>query len=167
MNQPPHFLVDVFEDIVSRTKTALALPVLGYHYGHVRELNETLMQYAESPLHFNQRFPLVWLVQPLLISRGEIGNYGTARGLRLFIIHGSEINYKAKDRMTNVFKPILYPIYGELIKQADNTPAIHFTQNHKVVDRYFWGQEQQSVLNDVIDCMELYDVELKIKNKIC
>jgi hypothetical protein len=35
---------------------------------------------------------------------------------------------------------------------------------HKIIDRYFWGQAQQSVLNDIIDCREMSEFLLKVNN---
>jgi len=167
MNNPPYVVVDEFTAIVQKVAAKLNMEV-GFHYGYVRELNETLVQYSKSPGTFDKKFPLIWLVQPFTISIAEdLGNYGTIRDLRLFIIQQSEKNYKAAERMTNVFKPVLYPIYNELIAQMKVHSTIFFQSKHKMTDRYYWGEAQQTVLNDVVDCMELSQVELKVKNKRC
>lgn len=167
MNNPPYVFVDEQSLIVQKVAVKLGIDI-GFHYGYIKELNETLVQYSKSPATYNKKFPLIWLVQPFTISIGEeLGNYGSIRDLRIFIIQQSEKNYKAAERMTKVFKPVLYPIYHELIAQMKVHSTIFFQGKHKMTDRYYWGDSQQTVLNDVVDCMELSQIELKVKNKRC
>lgn len=179
MNDPEYIIVDEFgikdsndqltSGILYEVKTALDLPVLNYQYGYREELNKTLINYSKSPEFASKKFPLVWLVQPFSISRGEIGWYGTMQDLSIVIINASEVNVRAQQRMENNFKPILYPIYRELLNQIVLSLAFDESvvekMSHKVIDRYYWGEAQQSVLNDVIDCIEISGLRLKISDK--
>lgn len=154
------------ESIVAAVKASLSLPVLNYQYGYVSELRETL---AQMNVVSSTKYPLVWLVQPFTISRVNGGYYGDVT-LRMFIIQETVKTYKATERMANTFKPVIYPVYRELIDQIlfrsdlfDGTMDSHIP--HSVTDRYYWGEEQSKALNDVFDCMEISNLKLKISNK--
>lgn len=153
------------ETIVSSVKTALALQFLNYQYGYITELNETMSQWSKSTVYEPQKFPCVWLMQPFTIDRKhkEDGIYGRV-SLRVFIIQQSTKQAKAKKRMTDVFKPVIYPIYRELLNQLDLS-VVFATANfipHDFTDNYYWGEAQESVLNDVIDCSEISQLQLSI-----
>lgn len=169
MNNPEYILVDEMEIVVSAVKAVLNLPVLNYQYGYVIELNETLMQYNNDPNNRDKKFPLVWLAEPFDIPRGEAGFYGRTDELNIFIINGSDKNWKAKQRMENNFKSIIYPIYRELLNQLILSDAFQESDiekiKHKTTNRYYWGEQQQSVLNDVVDCMKISQLKLTLKNK--
>lgn len=178
MNDPQHILVDAFgtknakdeltDGILFDVKTKLNLSVLNYQYGYVDELKETLAQMAKTPAFAVKKYPLVWLVQPFTIARGELGWFGTLENGRLFIIAPSEKTLKAQGRMSTVFKPVIYPIYTEILNQV--VISSEFDQldvdslSHKITDRYYWGEEQQKVISDVFDCLEISQLKLKIHN---
>lgn len=171
MNQPPYILTDVFTEIVTHAKDKLVtqgvLAELNYQYGYVTELAQTLNQMKE-PGFVEKKFPLIFLSQPFQIIRGSNGWFGETNGLRLFIITQTQKQYKAKDRMDNIFKPLLYKIYNQLLESICVHPAISVPSAqlipHVLTDRYWWGVQQQSVLNDIVDCMELSEMELKVNN---
>jgi hypothetical protein len=176
LNNPEYILTDEFGikdangeltgGVLFKVKQALNLTVLNYQYGDVEELNQTLIQYNQTPDFAAKKFPLVWLMQPFTILRGEKGFYGSVDGLKIFIINSSVQAWKAPERMANNFKPVIYPIYRELMKQLDRHKAFEssYHRKHKFTDRYYWGEAQQSVLNDVVDCSEISNIELKIKD---
>ncbi len=123
MNNPPYIIVDEIGTVVSRTATALEYDI-NYQYGYVIELNETLIQYSKAPNYIAKKFPLVWLSQPFTLSTGNmISAYGEIDELRLFIITGTDKNLKASQRMTQMYKPKLYPIMNELLDQIAKSPA--------------------------------------------
>jgi len=174
MNTPEYFLVDEIGTLVSNASailnaaTVLTGPI-NYQYGYLMELQDTLKEYSKTNQFSNLKYPLFWLVQPFTISRKDVTYYGDTT-LRIFIIQESEAGLKAKERMEQKFKPILYPIYRELIKQItasgqlfDGLMGDHLV--HNVTDRYYWGEDQQNIINDVFDCMEISNMKLKISNK--
>lgn len=168
MNNPPYILVDEFQTLVAAVKAKLSLPVLNYQYGYIAELQATLKDYSLTAQYRVLKYPLVWLVQPFTIDRVN-GNYFGDTSLRIFIIQESATALKAPDRMTDVFKPVLYPIYGELMQQIGIASQIfdgmlNKVIPHRVIDRYYWGEEQQDKIDDVFDCMEISNLKLKIKN---
>lgn len=160
MNQLPYIVVDELGLVAAATGVAMDLTI-NYQYGYVRELNETLIAFSKTPTFEVLKFPLIWVAQPFTIQRGKLGWYGTVKGGRIFFIQQSTKTKKAKDRMTDVFKPLLYPMVDEFLRQLKRSPAFSIgelaTLEYKMTDRYYWGEGQQSVLNDVIDCIEFSD----------
>lgn len=166
MNNPPYYVVDAIGQVVEATRIARGMTSLNYQYGYVSELNETLIQYSKSPQFEVLKFPLVWLCQPFILSRGVQGFFGSVSELRIFIINQTPKNIKAKQRMEDNFKTVLYPIYLELFNQMNLNPAISYQveRPHVLIDRYFWGNQQQAMLNDVVDCLEVSQIEFKLNN---
>jgi hypothetical protein len=166
MNNPEYILTDEMRTIVAAVKTALALPVLNYQHGYVTELDETLKQYEADPSLYNQKYPLIWFAEPFTEIRASWKYWSDVKDMRLFILHATEKTTKAADRMTDVFKVTLLPIYRELISQIDkskvfvNQPQVL----HSKTNRYYWGEKQQSVLTDPVDCIEVSQLQLKVKN---
>lgn len=177
----PFVIVDLFGEkdsnellssgILFDVKTSLGLSVLNYQYGYSRELNETLKQYAQNDTYAVRKYPLIWLQQPFTIIKDTSGaTYGTIPDLRLFLCTGTDVNYKAKERMAVSFKGILYPIYYELMNQIDISTGFH-TQSadqieHSVLDRYFWAEDEE-VIGDKIDCMVIDLRNLVVSKKYC
>lgn len=167
MNNPAYILVDVLGDVTAAVKLALNLPVLNYQYGYISELNETLSQWSKSQTFQGQRFPLIWVAQPFTINRNQpAGLYGSVEGLKIAVVVDSNKTLKARDRMEQKFRPILYPIYQELMNQLNMHEAISYdaSRRHKITDRYYWGAEQQSTLTDVVDCLILDQVQIIVNN---
>lgn len=167
MNNPEYIVVEVLGEVVEQVRAALGLPVLNYQYGYVRELGETLAQYQASPEYAAKKYPLVWLQQPFTLRRGRDAQvYGEVRDLRVFVINASDPTWKATRRMEQNFKPVLYPLYRELLRQLNSHAAISYDPNreHDVVDRYYWGEEQQQVLSDVVDCLIVQQLTVKLNH---
>jgi hypothetical protein len=169
LNHPPYIITDVFTDIVAAVAAKLNRPVYSY-YGYVQELNETLTQYGQSPKLFDKRFPCIWLAQPFTVSPSKIHYvYGIIDELRMFIINDCNADWKAKERMDNNYKPILYPIKEELLNQVVLSKATLLYRPQiqtKITDHYYWGENQKSVLNDKVDTIEVRLQNLKIKENL-
>lgn len=167
MNNPEYILTDELETIVTAVKTALGISVLNYQYGYLPELNETLKQMEGDPAKFAGKFPLVWLAEPYEIARNTTGIYGIANP-DIFIFMATDKTYKAKDRMNNVYKPVLYPVYRELLNQIVLSPVFQHPLvsdiKHTVRKGYYWD-EQRQVFNDAVDCLKISGLSLRINDK--
>lgn len=167
MNNPEYILVDEFEKITADIKTELNLFVLNYQYGYITELRETLAQ-METNGYDDKKFPLLWFKEPFTEVRNN-GDYYADVSLEIFIIQASEKTLKAKERMDVVFKPVLLPIYRELLRQIniksdifENLMNDHIP--HSKENRYYWGKEQADALDDVFDCLRISNLQLQIGN---
>jgi hypothetical protein len=167
MNNPEYILTDEMATVVAATKTKLGLQVLNFQYGYIEELNETLKQMEGDPSSYDKKMPLVWLAEPFRITRGEIGIYGNTQ-VDLYIFNHTTKDWKATDRMTNNYKPVLYPIYRELLNQIVLSVVFDHTQvedmQHEVVKGYYWGEDQKKVLYDAVDCLIAGSLKLRISD---
>lgn len=168
MDAPEYILTDEIETIVAAAKTALGLSVLNYQYGFIQELNQTLKEMEASPAAYASKFPLVYLAEPFTIVRGQESVFGVAKP-DLFIINTTTKEWKAKQRMDNNYKPILLPIYREILKQIVKSPVFQHLSSEKIphtlTKGYYWGENQQTVLNDAVDCLKIGGLELPITHK--
>jgi len=174
MDNPPYIVVDEMATVVEAARLALkeaaggvGWDVLNYQYGYITELAETLQQWEETQEWREKKYPLVWLRQPFTIKRGEPNYYGTIPDLTLFIMNRTDVNYKAAQRMELNFKPILHPIYRELVKQIDLSVAFDFedyTPDLEETDFYYWGDEEKSYLSEIVDCLRLQNFVIKLNN---
>ena len=175
MNTPGFVFVDVFAEVVAEVLASLQLeegaevwPVLNYQYGYIKELNQKLVNWNTAPETSNLRFPLVYVAQPFQINKGLDNNFGVTQDLRVFVMNSSNKDWTAEERMVNNFKPILYKIYHQLLIEIDLHTAF-VTQHdklirHGLIDRYYWGEQQKQVLDDVVDCLELRNLQLTVDN---
>lgn len=182
MNKPEHILTDVIGEVVEAARVQLNLdypgawPILNYQFGEIEELNETLAQWmatkgATPPNDVSElRFPLVWLMEPYKIAdRGKNDLYGRTEGLNIVIINETQPEWKAKQRMDNNYKTIILPIYRELINQMVLHSAITGsgegnTPLHDFMNKYYFGYEEKTTLNDVVDVSIIMDIEIEIYN---
>jgi hypothetical protein len=166
-------VVEEMQVVVSKVAAKLGRPVY-YMFGHPVEIVNRLQEMTNSPSEKDKKFPLVVLFTDIAIPRNQtIGFYGKAK-LQIIIANYTEQNYDSPDRLANNFKPILQPIKEELLNQISRhkqftfEEAVEFTE----IERYFWGKQglygnTGNEFNDFIDCIELKDVSVTIKNNIC
>ncbi len=173
MNNPEYILVDEIGTLVSQASANLIADgvlttAINYQYGYLHELKTKLQQASTMQAFARLKYPLLWLVQPFSIKRVN-GDYFGDTQVRFFIIQQSEAALFAEQRMEVSFKPILYPIYRELISQFNSAShlfenTMNAAQEHTITDRYYWGENQQEQIDDIFDCMEVSGLQLKIKN---
>jgi hypothetical protein len=170
-----YVLVDVFKEICLMIQGRLTdygkSGVLNYQHGYIRELVAKLQQRSLVPTAYNVAFPLVWVKQPFTIKRINSGNiWGRVTDLEIYIIQQSEKTITAEERMVKTFKPLLYPIYELMLEQIDahiGIGTVYGIAPHDMTDFYWWGEEQQAVLNDVVDCIRISNLQLDIYFKNC
>lgn len=186
----PLYVVDEIEAIVALVNTAILatiqanetaalgstnIELISYHKGSYLELLETLQQKDSSNTQRKQKYPLVFVPMPFTEKRGRVqGVYADVR-LRVLIIHQTEATYKVTDRYTNVFKPVLYPIYYEFLRQLAGYkgiyPAYEDLLTHDKEDLDFAGRntlgnnKDGTLLNDYADVIDIQNLELKFYNK--
>lgn len=166
------YIEEEIEVVATRTNTALQTASFPHEvffmYGHIVEVVSRLKQAAEGKTT-KVRYPLIVLFTDIPVKK-RLGFYGEAK-LQIVIVHHTEQNYTAPDRMTNVFKPILEPIKKEFLYQLGvyerfTRPAqLAYTQ----IRHYFWGSQlnKANPFNDRLDAIELRDIEVIIKENIC
>jgi hypothetical protein len=141
------------------------------------ELIETLSQEDKSSSGRFTKYPLVHLVQDMVINRGaDTGIFGTAT-VNIIFVHQTQQNFKTEERDEKVFKPVLWPIYYQFLEQLKKNNWVFQTDTttgefpHRVIKRAFWGnrnlQGSKNILNDYVDAIEVQNLQLKINYSNC
>lgn len=181
----PIYIVDEVETIVGVASAALLTYLQGidpgitavhYQHGHPKEIIETLMQLDKSSTMQFDKYPLVALFQDFPeVHTGQVG-FDSEVTLHIVIVNSTKADYKADERYELNFKPILYPIYYELLKQFNFSKRFSTygvsTISHTKIDRLYWGKEglygnDGNIFNDRLDCIEIRDLKLKVNLKNC
>lgn len=185
MNKPI-YIVDYFRDIVQAASVKLTAQLqvydplitgIHYHHGHPIEIVEIISELANAPTKLFDRFPLIALFQDFPETIGQAPGFYADGVFHLIIARGTEHNYSAPERYDKNFKPILYPIYFELLEQIRLSRKFEIvtgsdTYPHTKIDRLYWGREglygnTANIMNDRVDCIEIKDLRLRIKTQNC
>lgn len=183
----PVFVADILRDLVGKVSTKLTPQltafdsmITGVHFdhGHPIEIIETLKQKDSSGTNLVfDKYPLVALFHDFPeVYNQEPGFQGQVT-LHLIIARLTEPTYKADQRYDQNFKPVLYPIYAEFMKQIVHSKYFTGAQSvnqlsHTKIDRLYWGREglyknEGNIFNDWIDCIEIRDLQLKLNLNNC
>lgn len=163
-------LVDIFEAIVQKVSDKIGY--VAYQHGHLLEIVNNLTEMTQTPDTSQLKYPLVALLQDFDEEKGK--GEGTDSSVKLWLIIATltDNSLKAPERYQQSFKPVLYPIYEELLKQIGKSGFFKETNpdliKHIKTDRLFWGRngllgKQSNVFNDFIDCIEIRDLKLSVK----
>lgn len=173
MNQPEYIIPDEFADIATEMSTALALsgPAVGpvnYQFGYIKELDNTLKEMLKPKETRPLAFPVMFLEMPFTISRNRGEVYGRIPSFRIILLANTDVKYTAKQRLDLVYKPILFPVYRELLKAIADSPA--FTTDgpdrivNTVTDQHYWGSSQSSQLTHPVDARIVTISDLIVRN---
>jgi hypothetical protein len=158
---------DIFEDVVQNVSDTLGQKIY-FHAGHILETVNVVTAMKDS--NTDHRYPLIALVED-----NRRTTEGTKFTARLFIITKSNPNYHTKDRRENIFKPILQPIFDELIRQIyrcgwflEQTES-EVNENMEYANRFCWGNKglmgnEGNIFNDWVDAIEIKSIELTALN---
>ena len=173
------YFPDLFGDIVSKMNayiqsdsdlTALLGVNVVYEYGTLIELQKRI---AVKDGRGSQKYPLVWLVwerpDNLKKFRGAFSNRIYNVSPLVFIIAKTQPDYSSIDRNTNIFKPILLPIYQKLLMAVEHHRNFNTGNfiDHDEYEHYYWGMnnEGKTVLSDLNDAIELKLIDLEVVKK--
>lgn len=167
------YFVDVFGDIVNEVRKVydpIGLEKPYYIYGHPLDITKRL-----SMTDTFKKYPLICLLLDNMQKHGESISFEYSVSPTVLILESTASSYISEERTVKTFKPILYPIATELIKQVNKSQ--HLQSMHKVgnrftlTDKYFWGKEgikmkgyDGFIFNDYLDGIELSFSELKVYN---
>jgi len=125
-----------------------------YYYGHPLEIVNTLMEKDRNDTWKLKKYPAVFLFHDFEETRDK---YKSESELRIVIVTDTKPEWKASDRYTNVFNPILIPLYEKLLDAMAHTEGMLFKGEHKIKLYPFWGSETTgaNVANDYADAIEI------------
>lgn len=166
------YIVDVMKDIVAAVSVKLlaqlkireaTIEAVNYEFGHPIEIIETLTQKDQSDTLVYEKYPLVALFTDIEEEKGTIDEYSTAR-LNIVVVHHTLHEYKASERLTEIFKPIIHPIVDALMGQIALSPYFMVVSADDIkrteTDRYYWGRQGNAgntaiKFNDFLDATEI------------
>lgn len=173
MSQPV-YIVDVFRDVVSATSTALLAQLktvdplitkIYFEYGHRTDINERILTYQAGGINF---CPMICLFEDYRLQKGQEGLTGITN-LLIVIIYYTKAAITRVQREANVFRPVLYPVYNEFLKQLKLSGKFSIYDETKIkhdqINRPHWGDpvlygNAEYPLKGVFDGIELNNLQL-------
>lgn len=176
-------IVDEFRKIVERTSTRVLpqlqaynalITAVHYDFGHYTDVREKLKQQAKNPQNNTERYPLIVVFEDFKVDKRRIGIQGVA-GLTAIILFTSKKDMTRQQRETQVFIPIIQPIYEAFLVEIKNSGVFKFygpTPPHTEIDRPHWGdpglyRNGEYLLGDCLDGKELQFSQLETLLNIC
>jgi len=180
------YIEDDFREIVKRTSDAVLSQVqqaqpntvaVQYYFGTLMEFQESLLQKGQTAGGKNLKWPCVYLFLDVTEPRGLDTNETANLRIRIAILNQTSRTFKAEERFERNFKPIIMPIYYELMKQISLSgyflgAGYQSSIRHNTTRRYYWGTESAAgntanKLSDPIDGLDIENLELKHYLKRC
>lgn len=172
----PVYIVDIMRDVVTVTSSVLLaqlqqkdplITAVHYDYGHYTDIRERLVAKDKSGKP-DEKYPRIVLFEDHRIKHGQEGLTGIA-DLKLLILHVSSNKVTRQWREDNVFRPILYPIYFEFLKQLKLSGKFQIYDTTKIqhdqINRPHWGdpglyKNEGYLLGDILDGIEIANLNL-------
>lgn len=178
-------VVDEIKEVVAQVSSNLTnylkskdeyIEGVHYMHGHPLEIAQTLAEKTKAGSYVFKKYPLIALLQDFPEKKtGEIGIESNVN-LHFLICKGTDPTYKSSNRYEKNFKPFLYPIYEDFLKEIHNhkrfSTIAEDAIKHTKIDRLFWGthhemQNKANIFLDHLDIIEIKDLELIIKTNYC
>lgn len=168
------YISQVFSDIISNVQSRYDLTDSEkpyYHYGHLDEIARQLTLRDENQTLKFKKYPLIALFMDIEEEKSDNPLIESVINPTLIIANRTNGMYTTAERETNVFIPILEPIYELLLDEMANSTALATTIKdvipHNKTNRYYWGSSTaegntEVYFNDYIDAIELNFSELMV-----
>jgi len=145
-----------------------------YMYGHRLEIANRLLEKDADKTNKFKKYPLIALRMDIAETvRGNVVDYN----LNIAILSYTDSNYNAEERYTNIFRPVLYPLYERFFEELKASGLFMWTGNqakplHTKFDRPFWGTpsaeaNQKQIFNDPLDAIEIIDLKISSRQNRC
>lgn len=171
------YLVDVFEEVVSDVRLNYDTenneePY--FEHGHPLEILRLLTEKDDNDNWKYKKYPLIALFQDFKEIKGDSTGIIMEVSPRLIIVEETKQEFDPGDRYDEVFKPILYPIYEQLLESMADSVFFDIggkeNIKHDKWDRLFWGKEglqgpEGLIFNDYLDAIDITFRGLKVFRK--
>ena len=171
--ETPIYIVDIFSDIVKAVDSALYSTIgrhIFYQYGSSLQILDQLVQLNGGTTSKTQRFPLIALFQPFDEAMGGNGYYTKLTIPKLVIAALTKPEISVPKRYSETFKPLLYPIYYELLNQI--TLNGYFVMNdagmipHSKKDNPGSPPAKGMASGEFVDSIDLFNITLTLNAQI-
>ncbi len=142
-----------------------------YMYGHRAEINNRLENLSKGKATKLQKYPLIAL--KLDVSETVENGISSFEDLNIGFFTITKENYNAEERVENIFKPILFPMYELFFEKLASSGLFLIKGSvkppHTKVDRPFYGTQDNEgnvkrIFSDPLDCVEIINLKLKKRN---
>lgn len=174
---------DLIQTIVSRVSAVVVASlkqvdplITGVHfeYGHYTDIQERLITYSKTEKK-HDRYPLVALFEDDRTAHTD-GNFFGMANKKIIILTTSSNSWTRQQREERTFRPILYPIYEELLRQIWLSGYFNVWQpeqiRHDQINRPHWGDPKLYgndgyLFTDILDGIELNNLQLQTHFATC
>lgn len=145
-----------------------------YMFGSRREIDNRVIEKNEDKVFKYQKYPLIALVvspPPPVLVTGDVSQFL----LNILILASTNKGYNAQERMENVFKPVLYPLYEDFLLKLKRSGLFMWEGNqyrpsHTQFDRYQYGTQSsegttQNIFTDPLDAIEMVNLKLRVVDR--
>lgn len=166
------YMIDVIRQVVEAVDAVL-YPTLGRHVkyfpGTRKLISEAIQRATTSPdAETKAKYPMVALVYPFDMNHGDAsGYYAQAMIPKIVIADLSNITDPTDKRYDNRYRPTLYPIYEEFLRQLTRHANIvgNDPNGFQHTQRDLPGDgDMKSGVQDVLDSIVLLNLRLTIKS---
>lgn len=162
------YIEDQFTVIVADVATKLGSAVL-YQWGPIAEIDATLNQMTANLTQSESKYPLVALFTDIPEKRGFDSGIDSTVNLHLIVACLTDPTYTAPQRLLLNFKPIIIPVYDQLLKSIASSgyymEGVWQKISHDAVRCYLYGKGKNQFA-DYVDCYEITNLKLTL-NKQC
>jgi hypothetical protein len=176
MLDSPIIIVDIIKDVVQATDAKL-YPVLGKHLdyqpGRSTQIQTELQKMTQAAVATNRagKYPLIALFQDIPEQRGSSGYYSTVTIPKISIAVLTIQTDPVLIRYDKNFRPILYPIYEEFLRQLCRHKNIVASDPNAIPHIKYdrpGSQPAGQNLNEYLDAIEISNLQLTFKKvKVC
>jgi hypothetical protein len=152
-------VVDIIGNVVTASREA-GEEAPFYEYGHPLEIVNTLMEKDKSDVWKLKKYPAIFLFHDFQEERTK---FNSTCEIKILIVTDTRPDWKAKDRYTNVFNPILLPLAERFLYYMQRSSDFNFKGDHKLKLYPYWGSEATggNVANDYADAVELSGMKIE------
>lgn len=170
---PPLYIVDIIGEVVAATDAALYATLnkhILYEYGRSIQILRQLQLLNQSITQKDGKYPLFALFQPFPEDSGG-GYYATVKFPKISIAVLTQNTDPVEQRYDKTFKPVLYPIYQEFLRQLCKNKNIVASDPGAIIHKH-WdvpGSDQSTEqvkganFNDIVDAIIIQDLQLTFK----
>lgn len=127
-----------------------------FDYGNYVEIANKLSEKNRN----NTKYPLFALIEDITETESNEDDVYKIYDFTMIIAYHTLQNYSTQQRLTNIFKLILQPLYRNLLDEMLSSTYFKITRDyieHTKTNRYFLGSEtpNQNKFNDFVDAIEI------------
>lgn len=145
-----------------------------YLMGSFKEVQKRLMEQSKDVRQRDIKYPLLILTTPIPQQFGTNSKYEAIATVNLTLVTETQQIYTVQERLENVYKPVLYPLYNSLMGQITN--MVYFDTNNidelefNYTDFFYYSGDEvytQNKLAAILDAITIENLELKILKQTC